>query len=303
MHRNASTPKMNPCQCRRRRWKKRSVKLSLFVQVVCLVVCSICGTLFYITIRRRAYEQFLHRKCDKDLALWNYKLHIYYINLDRSKARKLHIETQLKRLNHNFSRWRASVPTRQEITFVKGQLKVPSKAARPAYLHGMVGVRKSNIKLLKHFLSVGKRGDIFLIFEDDVLISPWLVETLPCVIEKVPNNWDTIRLDCLMDCKIKRNHLMYPGLNRKVYRAEDIKVPAGVSCICGGVPDNCWFCGGGFATLHRFESLKDVLAIWETPPFDDHDCQLTTGQLNNYCVDMGLVVSNTGFQTTIPKSH
>jgi hypothetical protein len=241
--------------------------------------------------------------CDKDLTLFNMKLHISYINLDRSKARKLHIETQLSRLKHNFSRWRASVPTRQEIIFIKDRLKVPSKAARPAYLHGMVGVRKSNIELLKHFLSVGKRGDIFLVFEDDVFISPWLVDTLPCAIEKVPTNWDTIRLDCLMDCKVKRNQLMYPGLTRKVYRAKDINVPGSGSCLCGGVSDKCWFCGGGFSTLYRFESLLDVLAMWETPPYDDHDCELTTEHLNNYCVDMGLVVSSNGFQSTIPKSH
>ena len=140
-------------------------------------------------------------------------------------------------------------------------------------------------------------------FGSDLVVSPRLITALPCVIEKVPQNWDTIRLDCLMDCKITSSMMMYPALKRKVYRAENINVPAGESCICGGRPDKCWFCGGGFATIHRFESLKDVLVNWETPPYDDHDCELTTEQLNNYCVDMGLLVSNTGFQTTIPKSQ
>ena len=245
-------------------------------------------------------QQFVRLGCA--LPLKASTLHIFYINLQKSQDRRKHMELQLDQLHYKYTRWQGSVATKPEIKYVSENMKYDSKAGRVAYLKGMVGVRKSNTNLLKHFIRFGNKGDLFLVFEDDVWISPWLLETIPCVIAQVPKGWHTIRLDCLQDCKIRKENLMYPGLNRKIYRTIDNRTYAGEDCSCGSVAkSHCWFCGGGYATLYNYDALKKVLALWETPPYDDHDCQLTTSALNNYCVDFGLVRVSYDFETTVPK--
>ena len=64
----------------------------------------------------------------------------------------------------------------------------------------------------------------------------------------------------------------------------------------------CWFCGGGFATLYRHRSLLKVIGLWESYPIDDHDCELTTDRLENYCVNWELVHYTNNFGTTVPKN-
>lgn len=279
-----------------RRRRKGGCSKSLVVCFVFATVVVIWHLLKWLSLGR----QFVRLGCA--LPLKASALHIFYINLQKSQDRRKHMELQLDKLNHKYTRWQGSVATKPEMKYVSENMKYDSKAGRVAYLKGMVGVRKSNTNLLKHFIRFGNKDELFLVFEDDVWISPWLLETIPCVISQVPKGWHTIRLDCLQDCKIRKENLMYPGLNRKIYRTIDNQTYAGEDCTCGSVAQShCWFCGGGYATLYNYDALEKVLALWETPPYDDHDCQLTTSTLNNYCVDFGLVRVSYDFETTVPK--
>ena len=281
-----------------RRRRKGSCSKSLYICFMFAVVVVLWHLLKWLSLGR----QFVRLGCA--LPLKADALHIFYINLQKSHDRRKHMETQLDQLHHKYTRWQAAVATKAEIKYVGENMKYDSKAGRAAYLKGMVGVRKSNTNLLKHFIRFGNKDDLFLVFEDDVWISPWLLETIPCVIAQVPEDWDTIRLDCLQDCKIRKNNLMYPGLDRKIYRTINNRTYAGEDCTCGSVAkSHCWFCGGGYATLYNYDALKKVLALWETPPYDDHDCQLTTPTLNNYCADFGLARVSYDFETTVPKSR
>ena len=141
----------------------------------------------------------------------------------------------------------------------------------------MLGVRKTNIRLLHYLYREGRAGDLFLVFEDDVIISPYFEKLLPCVLQAVPQNWDTIRFDCVEGCQSMSN-LGYPSVGRNVFRAIHI------------------------ATLHRHDSLSKVIALWESYPIDGHDCELTTDRLENYCVNWDLVHYTNNFGTTVPKN-
>ena len=279
-----------------RRQRKGGCRKSLVIFVVFTIVVALWHLLKWLSLGR----QFVRLGCA--LPLEASALHIFYINLQKSQDRRKHMEIQLDQLHHKYTRWQASVATKSEIKHVSERMKDRSKGGRIAYLKGMVGVRKSNINLLKHFVRFGNKEDLFLVFEDDVWISPWLLESIPCVIAQVPEDWHTIRLDCLKDCKIRKNNLMYPVLNRKIYRTIHNRTYAGEDCTCGSVAQShCWFCGGGYATLYKYDALEKVLTVWETPPYDDHDCELTTPTINNYCVDFGLVKVSFDFETTVPK--
>ena len=101
-------------------------------------------------------------------------LHIFYINLQKSQDRRKHMELQLDKLNHKYTRWQGSVATKPEMKYVSENMKYDSKAGRGSIpkRNGWCS-QKSNTNLLKHILiRFGNKDELFLVFEDDVWISP-----------------------------------------------------------------------------------------------------------------------------------
>ena len=289
----------------RRAWR-RSLKRqwgragsSLFLVAAVVLTLHHCWSLSSLS------SDFPHRVCSIPPSLGTTVTKAFYINFKKSTQRRLHMEKELSPFSFPIRRWEALVPTESEIRMLRLQLLHPSKGKLKGFLNGMLGVRKTNIRLLHYLYREGRAGDLFLVFEDDVIISPYFEKLLPCVLQAVPQNWDTIRFDCVEGCQSMSN-LGYPSMGRNVFRAiHNTTLEEGPECYCDGNMDmvsGCWFCGGGFATLHRHDSLSKVIALWESYPIDDHDCELTTDRLENYCVNWDLVHYTNNFGTTVPKN-
>jgi GR25 family glycosyltransferase involved in LPS biosynthesis len=247
-------------------------------------------------------SQFPRRLCEKEATTAISRIKLYYINLDESFERRAHMEEQAANFGFSIQRWRALRPTNSEINKSRKHLKNPTKGTKPTFLKGMLGIRKTNINLLKHLYRIGRKDSLYLVFEDDTYLSPYFQQALPCVVDAVPKYWDTIRFDCVEACRTELDQ-KYPSLGNSVFRAAHNNSFS--RCHCDGAKtwSGCYFCGGGFATLYRHQALKKIISAWESYPIDDHDCELTSDVIQNYCVNWGLVSYTNNFGTTIPKNR
>jgi hypothetical protein len=285
------------------KWLLKCKRLSLRSLVLFLVAAGLLSRYFWSigTVFGKFPSQTCTVKPSREMAITK----AFYINLNGSASRRSHMEEELSRFSFPIRRWEASAPTQTELKALSHEMLDPHKLKLPEFLKGMLGVRKTNIQLLKHLFRTGSRGDLFLVLEDDVLISPYLESMIPCVLQAVPKNWDTIRFDCVEGCQTTQG-LGYPSMGQKVYRAlHSTSRQERQQCHCDGSKGTiveCWFCGGAFATLYHHQSLQRVIDLWESFPITDHDCELTTDRLHNYCVNWDLVRFTNNFGTTVPKN-
>ena len=285
------------------KWLLVCKRLSLRSLVLFLVATGLLSRYFWSigTVFGKFSPQTCSVKPSREITITK----AFYINLKESLSRRDHMEEELSRFSFPIRRWEASAPTQTELKALSHEMLYPNKAKLPGFLKGMLGVRKTNIQLLKYLFRTGSTGDLFLVFEDDVFISPYLESMIPCVLQAVPKSWDTIRFDCVEGCQTTQG-LGYPSMGQKVFRAiHSTSQQERQQCHCDGSPGTivgCWFCGGGFATLYRHQSLQRVIDLWDSFPINDHDCELTTDRLHNYCVNWDLVRFTNDFGTTVPKN-
>jgi len=256
----------------------------------------------------------------------NRTLSIHYLNLDRSVARRWHMEKQLSELLAGprdapaafrrvaAQRWPATYMLDREVQRLLPRV-IPHKAGLPNFVRGMLGVRDSNMRLLRHLMSSRSEAAaeaeaaeaLYLVLEDDVILYPGFLDGLNCLLGRLPPAWDAIKLDCHGPCVVAATGLPFVSGSRSFYRAAPPPaVPRGAACRCDGIPQGCWFCGGGYATLYNPGSFARVLDVWNATVIDDHDCQLVSNALHTYCSDAGLVSFEGGggsFVSAIPKHH
>ena len=74
----------------------------------------------------------------------------------------------------------------------------PSKSPVPfsCRKHAKLSLLITVLNLIARVLEDSKISDTILVVEDDVLISPGLLRALPLMLQSVPPDWDTLRLDC-----------------------------------------------------------------------------------------------------------
>ena len=306
--------------------------------VQCLAFLLGCGGALAAAASLRSHPR------DPSCAPSNRSLSIHYLNLDRSVARRWHMEKQLSELavdgaafaRVTAERWPATYMTDRAVRRLLPRV-IAHKRHRPNFVRGMLGVRDSNMRLLRHLAELersrrsagvmkgwaaeaeaaGSGGVLYLVLEDDVILHPGFLDGLNCLLGRLPPAWDAIKLDCHGPCVVVATGLPFMSRGRPFYRAahSDSHAARGAAaaCHCDGVQKatGCWFCGGGYATLYNPDpaSLARVLRVWDganaTSVIDDHDCQLVSRALRTYCADAGLVSFEGGgsFVSVIPKQH
>jgi len=170
-------------------------------------------------------------------------------------------------------------------------------------IRGEIGCIASHVTLLRHILATGRRGEVYMIAEDDYVPSLSFVQRLPEALRLLPSNWDALRLDCWQQKgeTIHRMPQLDPGL---FWTAPPT---CGAQDGAPGGRQECHFCGGTHAVLVPFERAHRLLELWtgQHGPLFALDCMMARPDFNFYCLQWNLYRQVKALQarTAIPKTR
>ena len=190
---------------------------------------------------------------------------VFYINLEKRKDRKEHMEKLLSRLNVEYTRFEAICPTYDQIKFGKYK-KYFDKACKfvknfdnekqNLRLCGVVGVYLSHLKI--HQTQLGNT-EPYLILEDDVKITENTIKELNEIISNDNlNDWDIIRSTYHDDKESKIKKIV--GVSRHS-RFRGIKENHD---IYGGAHFSCFKDANKIIEYFKLEDLISVDALYST---------------------------------------
>jgi len=244
----------------------------------------------------------------------------WYINLDDWSGRRMEMEGAYRKTGLRYMRFPAIRPTSRSLE-VGGQWNVLYEHFQPqrkaelydpvmaGKIRGEIGCIASHVQLLKHIHATGRRGEVYLLAEDDFIPSIDIKAKLPSVLSALPPDWDSLRFDCWegigpngMVQKLDRFPQVKPGLFLNTIQgcsAEDSRPITGRA--------ECQFCGGTHAVMVSYEKIERMMALWSgmKGPLFPLDCMLTRPDYKNYCVQWGLFkpVPHLKTRTSIPKNR
>lgn len=121
---------------------------------------------------------------------------IYYVNLDGSVKRRLHMEKMLGLLHVKYERWKAT--TKEDAVNITanrihefsecglGNLKEqPQKGTQAVYY--------SHHQLLQRISQHKDPNAVFIVLEDDITFKPDTMQELHCQIKMLPSDWDVFK--------------------------------------------------------------------------------------------------------------
>eukprot|EP00667_Euglena_gracilis_P020192 EG_transcript_21816 len=229
----------------------------------------------------------------------------YYINMNRSAARRRHMLRQFAALGIVARRWPGVVvpPTAEEVQRgLRGEPGLPRARQRmtAAEYAGTLGCRRSHQTLLRHLAhrDPPHPGHWHMVFEDDLTLPRNLFVQLLPFLQRVPDDWDVIRFDCDRDELERADPTFYDIVAPDVYR-----VHRGNWTSCAETGQQCWLCGGTHTVVFRQRAVAAALQAFADQADRIHvDCILSRvgkphGPLGSYCVQTGLIDNWSGFKS------
>jgi GR25 family glycosyltransferase involved in LPS biosynthesis len=215
----------------------------------------------------------------------------WYINLDEYSGRRNAMEQAYSSSRLRYQRFPAVRPTTESLTHGtwaslynayhesrKSDIHDPHMVAR---IRGEIGCIASHVVLLKHILSTGRPGEVYMLAEDDYVPAPDFAQRLPRALATLPRDWDVLRLDCWAmegGVGIKRLPQISAGLYWNSIPGCSIKdsEPTGRK--------ECYFCGGTHAVLFSYEKVQRLIDLWtgQDGPLYPMDCMMTRPDLKSY---------------------
>lgn len=239
----------------------------------------------------------------------------FYINLDEFPGRRAEMEHAYSSLGLRYQRFPAIRPTLHDVTHPQGQYRALYEKFHESRkgdlqdpklqgkIRGEIGCIASHVTLLRHIAATGRRGEVYMIAEDDYVPSLSFVQRLPEALRLMPSNWDALRLDCweMVGQDIHRMPELEPGL---FWTAPP---------TCGsneggpGGRAECHFCGGTHAVIVPFERVNRLLELWtgQHGPLFALDCMMARPDFNFYCLQWNLYrqVAHLQRRSAIPKTR
>lgn len=223
----------------------------------------------------------------------------WYINLDTQTDRRAAMEEAYANAGMNSTRFPAVAPTQQSLrpngdwNFLyerwggeKQQLDDPILASS---LRAKIGCLASHYSLMKEITEKGRPGEVYLITEDDWAPALDFMERLPSVLEYLPQDWDTVRLDCW------GSKLRLPQVKDHLFRTT---CPAGMTNL---------FYGGTHAYLVPYEKAEKMKSLWggDVGELRGVDRMMCRPDFNNYCLQWQLFEQIPDFISVghIPKNE